>query len=216
MSDENKPRIYGFCDAGCKWRVAHYSDIEGAAAMLPISADENGNYVIGVGEYCRFDIGVDPVSVLCEIGAGAHTWQVELTSDAFHGEFRGDSYYGAEVCLLQAFRLHHSQQQPPRVEIVAIVEMAGHNYFNTAPMLGEVPCKRFRYTVANVPTNGMTDEELSSLLYDNLRCRLIVSAGDENYPIKRAHKLNKNATLEIKAEGGITVTHDGAGNVTLN
>ena len=32
MSD--KPRVYGFCDAGCRWRVPHYSEFESAAAFI--------------------------------------------------------------------------------------------------------------------------------------------------------------------------------------
>lgn len=220
MSEENKPRIYAFCDAGCKWRAAHYSDLEGAAAMLPISADENGNYVVDVGDYCRFDIGVDPVSVLCKIGVGGREWQADITSNDFYGEFRGDYYYGAEIGLLRVSRSHQRYQQPPYVALSVEVELAGHEYYDVTAQVGveptASPCKRWHFEIAKVYTDDLTDEELSILLYDPLWCKLFVSAGDENHPITRAHKLNKNATLEIKTEGGITVTHDGAGNVTLN
>lgn len=41
MSD-NKPPIYGFCPAGCKWETVHKSDFEKAANYYPIVIDENG------------------------------------------------------------------------------------------------------------------------------------------------------------------------------
>ena len=35
----NKPRIYGFCPAGCKWETVHKNDFDAAKACVPILED---------------------------------------------------------------------------------------------------------------------------------------------------------------------------------
>lgn len=42
MSD--KPKIYGFCKAGCQWETVHKDDFDKSATWLTEYADENGVY----------------------------------------------------------------------------------------------------------------------------------------------------------------------------
>lgn len=50
MSD--KPRIYGFCDAGCKWEVMHSDDVKqlvaNSATYIPLTADASGAVSVGL------------------------------------------------------------------------------------------------------------------------------------------------------------------------
>ena len=46
----NKPKVYGFCDAGCKWRVPHYSEFETSAAFIPLVANEDGDFILEIGK----------------------------------------------------------------------------------------------------------------------------------------------------------------------
>lgn len=39
-----KPRIYSFCDAGCKWEAVHKADFDRSASIVRETPDENGTY----------------------------------------------------------------------------------------------------------------------------------------------------------------------------
>ena len=41
-----KPRIYSFCDAGCKWETVHKADFDRSASIVRETPDENGNYTL--------------------------------------------------------------------------------------------------------------------------------------------------------------------------
>lgn len=46
----NKPKIYAFCGAGCKWEAVHKSDFEKSASHIVQTADANGRFDFAIGK----------------------------------------------------------------------------------------------------------------------------------------------------------------------
>lgn len=46
----NKPKIFGYCPAGCKWETVHKDDFERSASIIRLNPDENGYYYLESGK----------------------------------------------------------------------------------------------------------------------------------------------------------------------
>lgn len=46
----NKPKIFGFCSAGCKWETVHKSDFEQIASHIIVPSNADGIYVLEKGK----------------------------------------------------------------------------------------------------------------------------------------------------------------------
>ena len=56
---DNKPHIYGFCPAGCRWETIHKQDYEKSAALFPIYEDVNGK--VFIDEKKKYKIFIDTI-----------------------------------------------------------------------------------------------------------------------------------------------------------
>lgn len=52
-----KPRIYSFCDAGCKWEAVHKADFDRSASIVRETPDENGTYKLNPFKVYKVNTG---------------------------------------------------------------------------------------------------------------------------------------------------------------
>ena len=46
----NKPKIYGYCPAGCKWETVHKDDFLNSASVFEMTANVNGRFELEIGK----------------------------------------------------------------------------------------------------------------------------------------------------------------------
>lgn len=67
------PKIYGFCDAGCRWETVHMEDFQRSASMVEVSPESDGTYRLEKGKTYRLLKGSDSSDV---------TWGFRMTAFA--------------------------------------------------------------------------------------------------------------------------------------
>lgn len=66
---ENKPKIYGYCPAGCKWETVHKEDFDKSATWIRQYADESGVYELEP---------LNKYKIYSPVSAGAYSCVVSL------------------------------------------------------------------------------------------------------------------------------------------
>lgn len=201
-----KPPVYAFCNAGCKWRVPHYSELEGAAYMTPYA---EGLYItLGLGSYKIFRDGQISVYATTHLGEATQTESI-ASNDGVYGDLTPDAYDGAEVRFLTT-----------KKEVREVQIDASHISLSfCVDALIEINGDRRWVLVYRLNVVDMKQSEVDALFEQPLEVVLVVDNLIIGTPTTedsiRIYKLNKDARLVIQADTGVKVTHDGNGNVTI-
>lgn len=92
----SKPRVYGYCDAGCRRRVPTYEEYQSIAAGLKCTPDESGNYILELGKRYRIYRTEDTkISVTAEYANLVASQYISLPD--YNQAY--DKYDATEFCL---------------------------------------------------------------------------------------------------------------------
>lgn len=110
----NKPKIYGYCDAGCQWETVHKSDFEKSASMLKVDADADGVYRLDASQKYRICGNVDkyeysdgafPCRIYIERKEQVPATTTTYIADALFGDtevINGKNYCDAQFLFVSA------------------------------------------------------------------------------------------------------------------
>lgn len=65
----NKPKIYGFCQAGCKWETVHKTDFDNSVTYIKQTAIDGVYYLDPIANY----------KIYSGVQSNAYTCQIKLT-----------------------------------------------------------------------------------------------------------------------------------------
>lgn len=122
----NKPKIHGYCAAGCAWETVHKSDFDASASHIKQYPDENGIYSLLIGkEYKIFPSDIDnqgfnnlTIKFAYLIGSNTNYYTIKHTND--------DAYANYVV-----FRLVDVSFNEDRSIMQIVYELAGVRYMDT-------------------------------------------------------------------------------------
>lgn len=80
----SKPKIYAFCDAGCKWETVHKSDFEKSASIIEVPKRDGyvHSYDLEKGKQYR----IEGVEVITEFDEIVRQWSFTVTFDVYFAD----------------------------------------------------------------------------------------------------------------------------------
>lgn len=79
---ENKPSVYGFCNAGCKWETVHKDEFLKSASVAKMGLDDDNRVTFAGGTYFRVKIKGNVTNIVLRaevIGGGAPSYLETIT-----------------------------------------------------------------------------------------------------------------------------------------